>query len=173
MSKRSKTVRIMRRIGAPEPKKIRITGILQSPDLASISFMLAAGRQESLAECLSLLGSRGINIRFISIYQGSNDETSLCICIDVNALERALELLESQSEKLGILEMIYRPEVRVISIYPYKERPRVAERLFTTLRLNGIEPLAANNASSVISCVLGKEYVDKALAFLEQAFDLP
>ena len=56
---------------------------------------------------------------------------------------------------------------------PHKERPRVAERLLTTLRMHGIDILSTNNASSVISCVLKAEYVEQALACLADVFELP
>ncbi len=173
MDEQSKTLEIMRRIGAPKPERIRITGILQSPDLAHITLGLPKEDSDTTAALLTILGKNEINIRFISKYYSFTGNTSLCLCIDAVSLNTAVELISASEKDLGITDFIYLPQVRVISIYPYKERARVAERLLTTLRLNGIEPLSVNNASSVISCVLGNDYVDKALACLDQAFELP
>lgn len=173
MNEQSKTLEIMRRIGAPRPEKIRITGILQSPELASLTMVLREEKNDSLAALLSLMGSQEINIRFINKYHDLNGHTSLCLCIDPESLNTAVELIDRNERSLDVSDFIYRPQVRVISVYPHKERSRVAERLLTTLRMNGIDPLATNNASSVISCVLQSEYVEQALACLDKAFELP
>ena len=163
----------MRRIGAPKPERIRITGILQSPELASLTLLLPGGNSDSSASLLNLLGTHAINIRFINKYKDSAGNTSLCLCIDAEFLDRALDLLDTNEKSLGIRDFMYHPRVKVISIYPHKERPRIAERLLTTLGMNGINIISVNNASSVISCVLNTGDVEKAIACLEDAFELP
>jgi len=173
MDEHSKTLEIMRRIGAPRPEKIRITGILQSPELASLTLLLPGGNNDSSAAVLRLLGTHSINIRFINKYKDSAGNTSLCLCMDAEFLNKALDLLDASEKSLGIRDFMYHPRVKVISIYPHKERPRIAERLLTTLRMHGIHILSINNASSVISCVLNTEDVEKAIACLEDAFELP
>ena len=173
MDEQSKTLEIMRRIGAPKPERIRITGILQSPELASLTLLLPGGNSDSSASVLKLLGTHGINIRFINKYKDSAANTSLCLCIDAEFLDRAMDLLDRNEKSLGIRDFIYHPSVKVISIYPHKERPRIAERLLTTLGMNGINILSVNNASSVISCVLNTRDVDKAVVCLGDAFELP
>lgn len=173
MNEQSKTIEIMRRIGAPKPERIRITGILESPVLASLAFLLPGGNSDSFAAVLKLMGAHAINIRFINKYKDSSGNTSLCICIDEDLLDKALEVLDANEASLGIKEFIYRPQVKIISIYPHKERPRVVERLLTTLRMMGIDPISANNATSVISCVVNIDSVEQALAGLTAAFELP
>ena len=173
MDEQSKTLEIMRRIGAPKPERIRITGILQSPELASLTLLLPGGNSDSSAAVLKLLGTHAINIRFINKYKDSAGNISLCICIDAQFLNTALDLLDANEKSLLIRDFMYHPRVRVISIYPHKERPRIAERLLTTLRMAGIYILSVNNASSVISCVLNADDVEKALALLDNAFELP
>ena len=173
MERQSKTLEIMRRIGAPKLERIRITGILQSPELASLTLLLPGGNNDSTASVLKLLGTHSINIRFINKYIDSAGNTSLCLCIDAEFLDKALGLLDKNDKSLGIRDFIYHPRVKVISIYPHKERPRITERLLTTLRMNGIYILSINNASSVISCVLNTEDVEKAVACLGDAFELP
>ena len=173
MDKHSKTLEIMRQIGAPKPEKIRISGFLKSPDLASLTLLLPGGDTDSFSTVLQLMGDHGINIRFINKYRDSAGNTSLCLCIDADSLDKALKVLDANESSLGIRDFMYHPLVRVISIYPHKERPRVAERLLTTLRLHGIDILSTNNATSVISCVLNAEHVEQALACLADAFELP
>jgi aspartokinase len=173
MDKHSKTLEIMRRIGAPKPEKIGISGILKSPDLASLTLLLPGGDNDSSSTVLELMGDHDINIRFINKYRASAGNTSLFLCIDADSLDKALSVLDTNESSLGIRDFMYHPQVKVISIYPHKERPRVAERLLTTLRMNGIDILSTNNASSVISCVLNTEYVEQALACLADAFELP
>jgi hypothetical protein len=70
MEERSKTVEIIRRIGAPEPEKISITGILKSHDLSFLLLTLPAA-DDPPAAVLRLLGSHGVNIRFITLYDAS------------------------------------------------------------------------------------------------------
>ena len=173
MDEQSKTLEIMRRIGAPKPETIRITGILQSPELASLTLLLPGGDSDSSASVLNLLGKHNINIRFINKYKDSAGNTFLCLCVDAEFLDKALALLDTNEKSLGIRDFMYHPRVKVISIYPHKERPRVAERMLTTLRMKGINILSINNASSVISCVLKTEDVEKAVACLGDAFELP
>jgi aspartokinase len=173
MDKQSKTLEIMRRIGAPKPEKIRISGIIKSPDLASFTLLLPGGDNDSYTTVMKLMGEHEINIRFITKYADSAGNTSLCLCIDASRLDKALNVLDANESSLGIRDFMYHPQVKVISIYPHKERPRVAERMLTTLRMHGIDILSANNASSVISCVLKTDHVEKALACLAEAFELP
>lgn len=173
MSEQSKTLEIMRRIGAPRPEKIRISGILQSPVLASLTLLLPGGDSDPAAAVLEILGGHEINIRFINKYKDSAGNTSLCLCIDADLLDTAISALDVHEESLGIRDFVYHPKVKVISIYPHKQRPRVAERLLTTLRMNGVDPLSTNNASSVVSCVVNSEDVEQALACLANAFELP
>jgi aspartokinase len=106
-------------------------------------------------------------------YADADGTTALCLCVESAFLDDVVELIDTSKVDLGIEEFTYRSQIRIISIYPHKERARVAERLFTTLEMNGIELLSANNASSVISCVLHSDSVDQALACLRQAFQLP
>jgi len=112
--------------------------------------LLPGGNSDSSAAVLKLLGTQSINIRFINKYKDSAGNTSLCICIDAEFLDAALNLLDVNEKSLGVRDFMYHPRVKVISIYPHKERPRIAERLLTTLRMNGIYILSVNNASSVI-----------------------
>ena len=65
MNEQSKTLEIMRRIGAPKPAKIRIGGILQSPMVASLTLLLPGGNSDTSAAVLELMGANEINIRFI------------------------------------------------------------------------------------------------------------
>jgi len=173
MTEQSKTLEIMRRIGAPRPEKIRISGILQSPALASLTLLLPGGDRDPAAAVLEILGGHDINIRFINKYRDSAGNTSLCLCIDADWLDTAISALDVHEESLGIRDFVYHPKVTVISIYPHKQRPRVAERLLTALRMNGVDPLSTNNASSVVSCVVNSENVEEALACLAKAFELP
>lgn len=173
MEDHSKTLEIIRRIGAPEPEKIRITGILQSPELGSLTVVLPGGEDDSSPALLEHLGSHEINIRYISKYSDANGNTSMCICIDPGLFESAVDMIYANEESLGIKEFVYRSSVRILSVYPHRERARVTERLLTTLRMNGIDPISTNNASSVISCVLHSENVEEALTCLDQAFERP
>jgi aspartokinase len=173
MNEQSKTLDIMRRIGAPRPEKIRITGILQSPELALLTLSLPSEDGRPLASLLGLLGERSINIRFISKYLNGSGTPVLSLCVEVQSLPAALELINTRKASLGIREVSYRPQVGIISIYPHKERARVVERLLTTFQVNAIEPLAVNNASSVISCVFTSNLLQQALICLESAFELP
>jgi aspartokinase len=99
--------------------------------------------------------------------------TSLCLCIDADVLDKAIRELDLHEKSLGIRNFVFHPKVIVISIYPHKQRPRVAERLLTALRMDGVDPLSTNNASSVVSCVVNSEHVEQALASLANAFELP
>jgi aspartokinase len=172
MEEESKTLEIIRRVGAPKPEKITITGILKSPDLALLNLTLPADN-DSPATVLSLLGAHGVNIRFITLYEDPRETRQLTLCVEAESLPASLEILQSHQTALGIRDLSSHRPVRIISIYPYKERAPVTERLLTSLRLSGIEPLAVNNATSVLSCVLDSERLQEALTCLEHVFALP
>jgi hypothetical protein len=95
MTEQSKTLEIMRRIGAPKLETIRITGIIQSPELAALILALPGEDSDSSTALLSLLGSHEVNIRFISKYYDSTGNTSVCLCIDAGSLDTALELIDA------------------------------------------------------------------------------
>jgi aspartokinase len=173
VEEQSKTLEIIRRIGAPEPEKIAVSGILRSPELALLMLALPADSGSSLAGFLSLLGEHGINIRFITKYDDQTGTMLLNLAVEKDSLPRSLELARSHGPSLGLRTLSHRPDVLIISIYPYKGRALVAERLMTSLRMGGIEPLAINNASSVISCVITSGDLQSALACLENTFKLP
>jgi aspartokinase len=122
---------------------------------------------------LRLLGSHGVNIRFITLYDASPETRLLTLCVETEALSASLELLRSHQGPLDIRSISHHPRVRILSVYPYKERAQVAGQLLTSLRLMGVEPLAVNNASSVLSCVLSSEKLQEALSCLDQVFELP
>jgi aspartokinase len=173
MEEQSKTLEIIRRVGAPEPEKIAVSGIVKSPHLALLLFALPADRSTSLADFLRLLGEHGINIRFITKYDDQTGTIILNLAVEKDSLPRSLELARSHGPSLGLRALSHRPDVLIISIYPYKGRALVAERLMTSLRMGGIEPLAINNASSVISCVIAGGDLQSALACLDHTFKLP
>jgi len=172
MEERSKTVEIIRRIGAPEQEKISITGILKSHDLSFLLLTLSAA-EDPPAAVLRLLGSHGVNIRFITLYDDSPATRLLALCLETESLSASLELLRSHQAPLDIRSIYHHPRVRILSVYPYKERGQVAERLLTSLRLSGVEPLAVNNASSVLSCVLSSDRFQEALSCVDRVFQLP
>jgi len=172
MEERSKTVEIIRRIGAPEPEKISITGILKSHDLSFLLLTLPAA-DDPPAAILRFLGSHGVNIRFITLYDDSPETRLLTLCVETESLSASLELLRSHQAPLDIRSISHHPRVRILSVYPYKERAQVAERLLTSLRLSGVEPLAVNNASSVLSCVLSSDRFQEALSCVDRVFQLP
>ena len=172
MVEQSKTVEIIRRIGAPEPEKISITGILKSHDLSLLLLALPAA-DDPPAAVLRLLGSHRVNIRFITLYDAAPETRLLTLCVETEALSPSMELLRSHRASLDIRSISHHPRVRILSVYPYKERAQVAERLLTSLRLGGVEPLAVNNASSVLSCVLTSDKFQEALSCLDHVFKLP
>jgi len=172
MEEQSKTVEIIRRVGAPEPEKISITGILKSHDLSLLALILPAAA-ELPAGVLRLLGAHGVNIRFITLYDDSPETRLLTLCVEPESLTAAMELLQSHRASLEIRSLSHHPRVRILSVYPYKERAQVAGRLLTSLRLSGVEPLAVNNASSVLSCVLTSDRFQEALSCLDHVFKLP
>lgn len=173
MQQQSKTLQLMRRIGAPEPERIGISGILRSPELSSFTISLPGNGDDASSSLLGVLGANKVNIRYISKYRDSNGNTTMCVCVDAEHFKLTMSLVEAQAQLLAAKDFIFRPSVRVISLYPHKDRARLTERLLTTLRLNRIEPVSFNNASSVISCVLHSEHVEKAVDCLNEVFELP
>ncbi len=168
MPRKSKLIQIIRDVGAPEVPKIKLTGILKSPeqDLFSFSF----GNDSIFRNILEDIGNLSVNIRFITKSLHKNNVETACICTDSRHQKKVKEIFFKKHIGSGIDALIHQPAVRILSIYPFKGDPKIAKRLFDVLRSQNIEVLAANTAISVISCVILSDKLSLAMEQIESAF---
>jgi len=168
MAGKTKLIQIIRKVGAPEVPKIKLTGILESPEQDLFSF--SYGKNSVLRNILEHLGNSSINIRFMSKSSYANNHATARICIDSKYHEKVKEILSRKDVITSIDRLIYQPGVRILSIYPFKGDPKIAMRFFDALNSKNIEVLATNTATSVISCVIPSRKLPLAKQQLKSAF---
>ncbi len=168
MDRETKLIQIIRKIGAPKPPRIKLTGILESPDVDLFSFLFAVNT--ALCGVLEHLSNSKINIRFITKTNSRNKYGMARICTDTDYRDEVNSIFEQEVKKRFIENLDARPNVRILSLYPFKGDPRVAMHVINTLNADKIEILAVSTASSVISCVIPSEKVFAAKRSLRSAF---
>jgi aspartate kinase len=124
---------------------------------------------------LSALGREGINVEFIVQCIDLNDHDHVVFCVARDNLEAALSILQGIKLRLGAKEVIYNPEVGIVSIFgpDFRERPGIAGAMFSALASVGINILAISTSISTVSCVLDAKRVSEAVRVIEQSFDMP
>ncbi len=168
MQKKAKLVQIIRKIGAPEPPRIKLTGILESPEQDLFTFSFRA--EDALCNILNFLGDLSINIRFLSKTPQSDNHYWARISTDPDQREKVLAIFSRREITNNISGFTSHQGVRIISLYPFKGNPGVAIHLYNTFHSNNVEILAISTASSVISCVIWSKKLPQARNLLKSAF---
>jgi aspartokinase len=168
----SKMVDIIRRIGEATPSPIKLSKLLQSPEQDFFSFSVAIGNWTIATKIFELLAQSSVNIRFIVIHAGKNEDARVQLCVDTKFQREALNIFQTEEIAEAIQEFHHHDSAIILSLYPFNGQPQVAERIFTILRLLGIEILGANTATSVFSCVISESDLDPVVTSLKEVFVL-
>lgn len=155
--------------------KIKIGGIIRNSNLAKIGVMGIPDRPGVAGAILSALGRESINVEFIVQCIDLNNNDHVVFCVARDDLEVALSTLERIKSELGAKEVIYNPEVGIVSIFgpDFRERPGIAGAMFSVLASAGINILAISTSISTVSCVIDANLLPQAVEALEKTFDMP
>jgi len=155
--------------------KIRIGGIMKNDYLAKIGVMSIPDRPGVAAALLKALGQQRINVQFIVQCIDLAGKDHIIFCVDRDDLKQTMEIVEQIVAEIGAEEVIYLPEVAIVSIFgpDFRERPNIAGTFFAALAQDKINILAISTSISTLSCVIDADRLDDAVQAICGAFELP
>lgn len=141
--------------------KITLTNVVDRPGLASIIF--------------GALAHAGINVDMIVQTAVSKEGTTdITFTTPKNELNRAIQVLESERDKIKYAELFTDNNVAKISIVGIgmRTRPGIAAKMFKALADKQINILVAETSEISISVLVAAEYAELAVRMLHTVFEL-
>lgn len=156
-------------------EKIKVGGVIQNDQLASISVLAVKDRPGIAAAVLDALGQRGLNVQFIVQVIDHQDHDQMVLCVHRNDLDACLATIEELRPELQPQAVVARPEVASIAIFgpDFRERPGIAGRMFRALAERGINILAISTSISTVNCIINLSDLKEAYAAVCDTFDVP
>lgn len=156
-------------------QKIKIGGIIQNDQLASISVLAIKDRPGIAAAVLEALGQRSINVQFVVQVIDHHDQDQIVLCVDRGDLPTSLAAIEGIRPEVQPAAIIPRPQVASVSIFgpDFRERPGVAGQMFRALASRGVNILAISTSISTVTCIIDAARLKDAVAAIQENFDLP
>ncbi len=156
-------------------EKIKVGGVIQNDQLASVSVLAVKDRPGIAAAVLDALGERGLNVQFVVQVIDHQQHDQMVLCIDRADLGGALAAVESLRPEMQPAAVEPRPEVASIAIFgpDFRERPGIAGRMFRTLAARRINILAISTSISTVNCIIALSDLKEAYAAICEQFDVP
>lgn len=156
-------------------EKIKVGGVIQNDQLASISVLAVQDRPGIAAAVLDALGQRGLNVQFIVQVIDHRDHDQMVLCVHRNDLEACMTTLEGLRPELQPEAVVARPEVASIAIFgpDFRERPGIAGRMFRALAERNINILAISTSISTVNCIINLADLKEAYKAVSETFDVP
>jgi len=156
-------------------QKIKVGGIIQNDQLASLSVLAVKDRPGIAAAVLDALGQRNLNVQFVVQVIDHQDQDQMVLCVDRNDLAPSLAALEGLKPELQPAAVTAKPDVASIAIFgpDFRDRPGIASQMFRALARRGINILAISTSISTINCIVDLANLKEALAAIRDNFDLP
>lgn len=156
-------------------EKIKVGGVIQNDQLASISVLAVKDRPGIAAAVLEALGQRGLNVQFIVQVIDHRDHDQMVLCVHRNDLEACMATLEGLRPELQPEAVVARPEVASIAIFgpDFRERPGIAGRMFRALADHNINILAISTSISTVNCIVSLADLKEAYKAVFETFDVP
>ncbi len=155
--------------------KIKVGGVIQNDQLASVSVLAVKDRPGIAAAVLDALGERGLNVQFVVQVIDHEQHDQMVLCVDRGDLPNALAAVEALRPEMQPAALEPRPEVASIAIFgpDFRERPGIAGRMFRTLAARGINILAISTSISTVNCIIALSDLKEAYAAICEQFDVP
>lgn len=155
--------------------KIKVGGVIQNDQLASISVLAVKDRPGIAAAVLDALGERGLNVQFVVQVIDHEQHDQMVLCVDRADLASSLQAVEALKPEVQPTAVEPRPEVASIAIFgpDFRERPGIAGRMFRTLAGRGINILAISTSISTVNCIVASADLKEAYAAICEHFDVP
>lgn len=156
-------------------EKIKVGGVIQNDQLASISVLAVKDRPGIAAAVLDALGQRGLNVQFVVQVIDHELHDQMVLCVDRSDLPASLTAIEALRADLQPAAVEPRPEVASIAVFgpDFRERPGIAGRMFRALAGQGINILAISTSISTVNCIIDSARLKEAYTALCECFDVP
>lgn len=156
-------------------EKIKVGGVIQNDQLASISVLAVKDRPGIAAAVLDALGQHGLNVQFVVQVIDHEAHDQMVVCVDRGDLSASLTAIEALRADLQPAAVVPRPEVASIAIFgpDFRERPGIAGRMFRALAEKGINILAISTSISTVNCIIDSTNLKEAHTALCDCFDVP
>ncbi len=82
------------------PEKIKVGGVIQNDQLASVSVLAVKDRPGIAAAVLDALGQRGLNVQFVVQVIDHEDHDQMVLCVDRGDLPACLAAIEALRPEL-------------------------------------------------------------------------
>ena len=156
-------------------EKIKVGGVIQNDQLASIGVLAMKDRPGIAAAVLDALGQHGLNVQFVVQVIDHEQNDQMVLCVDRGDLQASLAALEGLRPELMPAAVNPRPDVAAIAIFgpDFRERPGIAGRMFRALAGRGINILAISTSISTVNCIIALADLKEAYAAICEHFDVP
>lgn len=156
-------------------EKIKVGGVIQNDQLASIGVLAMKDRPGIAAAVLDALGQHGLNVQFVVQVIDHEENDQMVLCVDRDDLPASLAALDGLRPELQPAAVQPRPEVAAIAIFgpDFRERPGIAGSMFRALAGRGINILAISTSISTVNCIIALSDLKEAYAAICEQFDVP
>jgi aspartate kinase len=156
-------------------EKIKIGGVIQNDQLASISVLAVKDRPGIAAAVLDALGQHNLNTQFVVQVIDHEDHDQMVLCVDRADLQASLTAIEALRPELKPAAVTARPEVASIAVFgpDFRERPGIAGQMFRALAGRGINILAISTSISTVNCIIDLARLKDACSAISDQFDVP
>lgn len=152
-----------------------VTGIAHYLGDAKVTLAHVTDTPGVAASIFAPLAQAGINVGVI-VQTASNDgkTTNVTFTVPRADLERAIEVIKSEQDKIGYQDILSATDIAKISLVGLgmRNRPGVAALMFRTLADKGINIQLIETSEINISVLIDAQYLELALRSLHTAFDL-
>ena len=156
-------------------EKIKVGGVIQNDQLASISVLAMKDRPGIAAAVLDALGERNLNVQFVVQVIDHEEHDQMVLCVDRADLPDCLAALNGLLPNVQPAAVVPRQDVASIAIFgpDFRERPGIAGRMFRALAARSINILAISTSISTVNCIIELPDLKEAYAAICEQFDLP
>lgn len=156
-------------------EKIKVGGIIQNDQIASISVLAVKDRPGIAAAVLDALGQRGLNVQFVVQVIDHQDHDQMVLCVGRGDLAASLLAIETLLPELQPAAVQPRSDVASIAVFgpDFRERPGIAGKMFRALAERNINILAISTSISTVNCIIDQVKLKEAYTALCNCFDVP
>ncbi|MBI1883323.1 MAG: aspartate kinase [Chlamydiae bacterium] len=159
---------------AREMEDVVIRGVTADKDQAKVTISKVADKPGIAAKIFKLLADAHINIDMIIQNVSEQGHTDISFTVSQTDLSKTLNVLKNAANEVGAQKIDSDDKIAKVSVVGIgmKSHSGVAANLFEALAKEGINILMISTSEIKISCVIRREYADKAVQTVHQKFGL-
>lgn len=160
--------------GDEQMEQAIVSGVTYALEDAKVTLHRVPDRPGVAARVFTALAGAGVNVDMIIQNVSEGGTTDISFTVGEDDIPTTLTLLEGLKEEFGFYALEADTEMAKVSIIGagMKSHPGVAARMFEVLAENDINIEMISTSSIKVSCVVRKQYVERAVQALHEAFGL-